>query len=950
MKNWKLISLVLFSLVVGFVAQYFWNTPNLGTFLGSDMDPAGNVYVLGVDEGSDKYKISKISSKGKVISRTNLDKSTDTNELIYRNIEVDSSGNIYVVREKRDLEAVTSSEDLYPILSETVLMYDTNGKFVKEVATIDFSEDANPPKYSYIRKLQMVEKQMTIVGCKDYTYEVIKASPLEDSTPEKTISFTIKPSTEQVDKNVEWVNDIAVLSNDRVVYSTKNGQFFAMDNQGMFLDYTNVISRNAMSLVSFSVDKNDNLYFSDAMSGTFYKVNTKSLTPTIVYNIDSVVNSDKEIKVSDLRNIQVIDDGDYYAPSKSFSNQTYIRFGTNNMIVPKAHGAFFPLGLLILVCVAALISGAGIGIYMLFKKGIKRIPLAVRITGMFLPVYIISMGVLLYVVTGDAVSNYTSVLLNDQDLGAKIVVDHINGDEFQSVDHMSDYLTTSYTKLKNQIKEGYSDLASKVGDKSDYIVTYLVKSGKIYSTVNSKYADTSASYEDLKYTNPDMVFTGCVAVEYLLESDEVSTIYDVWNKLSDESGESIVRANFHDVHGELTASFAPIKNTNGDVVGFVGNFMDERIHQTQVFWEILKHSMAVILVVTFFVILYMGFVIMMSLRPLKKIENGINDINRGKWKTRISVPSKDELADIAQSFNLLSEKMDMYTSNLIRLNKEYIRYVPREIFKLMDKSKITDVNVRDYKTLDMNVLNISFNISYKNTYDFADEKELFEALSDSYEAMFKVVEENNGIIQYFDGISAMILFPNSVEDAFSTSLQFKEIEIHEKIKDNMRMILGFGKVLLGITGDENRRGVMLVSDDIMQIFNIDNHMDTKIKGMKLNHIATKDIIDKLGDYDNSTYRFIGRIGDITGEGYVEIYQVIDSINQYKKDLYIKTKELFEEGVKLYIEGEFEKARKILASVVKINEKDYVALQYLDMCDKYMNEGFKSKKWTGYLFN
>ena len=111
MKNWKIISLVLMSLIMGYIVEFFVYKPNTGTFLSSDMDPLGNVYVLGVDERNDKYKISKISNNGRVVYQKNLDKSTESTGVTYRDLEVDSKGNIYLIKEERDLQEIVGKED-----------------------------------------------------------------------------------------------------------------------------------------------------------------------------------------------------------------------------------------------------------------------------------------------------------------------------------------------------------------------------------------------------------------------------------------------------------------------------------------------------------------------------------------------------------------------------------------------------------------------------------------------------------------------------------------------------------------------------------------------------------------------------------------------------------------------------------------------------------------------
>ena len=248
----------------------------------------------------------------------------------------------------------------------------------------------------------------------------------------------------------------------------------------------------------------------------------------------------------------------------------------------------------------------------------------------------------------------------------------------------------------------------------------------------------------------------------------------------------------------------------------------------------------------------------------------------------------------------------------------------------------------------MNIIYVTFNLSYKGSYDFKDENEIFEALNKTYSEMFKVVENNNGVVQSFDGLDAVILFPDGAKDAFNASIQFKEIDISKSVKEHMNITLGAGDVLIGVSGNEDRRGVVVVSDEIMQMFNI----DTQIGVVGINHAATRAIVESLEKDEPYDYRFIGRVGNITGEGYTEIFEVIDSSNKYRKDLYMSTKELFEKGIEKYLLHEFEQARRMFTDVLRVNENDKVAIHYLMKCEEQMrdqeNDKFLKKGFTGYI--
>ncbi len=938
----KYTIMVLGLLLLAFIIQYFINRPDFGTFLSSDMDPSSNVYILGVDENSGTYKVTKVSRSGATAFQIELEKSNKENEYVYRNLEVDSKGNFYIVKQRKDLNAVVSDKTLYPTLSETVMMYDNNGNYVKQIAAKDFSRDATPPTKPYIRKLQLVDQNMVIIGCEDNHYDIITANPLKEESPRTLKSFDISPSAAVTSQKYEWVSDIAVLSTGRIFYSTLNGELFATNNEGNFENCSNIMSSSPFMIVGMSVDSEDNLYFSDCINGKFLKFNTHSSMLQTLYNLDSLLSDKLSVKMKDVRTIKLLNDGNFYAASKAFDKPYHVRFGAESILVGDLRGALFPWGYLIMVGVILVAIGLYYAIKYLAHTEIKRISLSVKILSLFLPTFIISMGALVCVNTADGVKEYMSLLRNEQQRGAKTAAEIINGNDFAKFDHVSGYMSSEYIKIKNDLQKGYNEVSLKIGDRSDYIITYIENYDKLYTTINTKYDVNSESYNNLKYTNPDMVSKTYSIIDYVLERDETDAIYGAWKQFSDKSNApEYIHLNFRDVYGDISAAFVPLKDTNGRMVGMVGNFLDEGIHSQREFWEILKHASALILIITILIGALICFIIKWSLKPLKKIEKAIDTMSKGQWDTRIRVNSKDELADIAQTFNLMSEKIGRYTSNLVQLNKEYIRYVPTQIFKFIDKEKITQVNLHDHKVVEMNIVYLSFSLSCKEGFDFTNEDEIFEALNKSYEKLFKVVEENNGVVQSFDGLDAVILFPISAMDALNASVQFREIDINPIIKKKMKVTLGSGEVLIGVSGNDDRRGVIVISDEIMQLFNIDSRLNL----LGVSHVATENIVNQINLEAHYTYRYLGRAANPTGKGYANIYQMLDGTSKYKRDLYLSTKKTFEEGIALYIDKQFLEARKCFAEVLRTNENDKVSIKYLMMCEEQINKLEKKPKFS-----
>lgn len=934
-------------LIVSFLLQYFINTPNMGTFLASDMDSLGNVYILGVDEDKDQYKITKIKANGSKEFSIDLEKSKTNTSISYSNLEVDSKGNFYIVKRQKNTNVVVPDKSYYPIKNEIILMYDTNGSYVKQAASFDLSKESNPPTSSYVQKIQLVDTKMTVITKNKNRYDIVKVSPLEDASPQKIDSFEVTPEDGYTSTDDGWVLDSCVLSTGRVFYSTPNGKLWGMDNKGVFVDYSNAVSSKFL-ISGMYVDNMDDIYFTDSVTGGFYKLDTKSIMSKEIYGLESTINESASVKLKDVRKVKLLSQNDFYAPSKDFVNPYYVRFGMENKLVSDIHEKIIPWGLLYTLIISAIILGIIYLIRYFSKLEVTRVSLGVRIGLMFIPVLIIGLGILVGVNTKDSVNEYMSVLRSEQERGAKTIVDAIDGNSFSKINPVTDYMSKDYVALKNSINKGYNDLITKIGDRSDYIVVYTEKYNKLYALVNSKYSGESNSYETLKYTDPDMVSSDCVLVDSVLERDEAESLYNIWEKFSNKSlSVDSQEESFRDVYGDMSGSFVAIKDNSGTVVGFVGNYLDENIHSTREFYEILKHSIAVIFVIAVLLVAYVCFVIKWCLRPLKKIEKGINKISRGEWNTRIKVASRDEFADIASAFNIMSDKIDRYTSNLVRLNKEYIRYVPSEIFRFMNKEKITQVNLFDDNYVNLSMIYITFNLS-KNSDELGSETKIFEYLKNTYTEIFKVIKNNGGVVQSFDSLDCVVLFSNGTQAAMNASVQLREINIPEQIRNLMNISVGWDNALVGVLGTDDRRGAVIVSDEIMKMFNVDSYM--KIIGVS--HVATKEIIDGLEDKSMYDYRYIGKISNTNIGGCTDVYEIIDSSNKYRHDLYISTRRVFEKAVKLYITAEFEEARKMFTNVLRVNENDKVAVHYLTRCDEYINKqkdkGGKALGFSGYL--
>lgn len=916
----KLI-VVIISLISAFFAQSIIYKPRFGTMIDSDMDSLGNLYTLSVDEKSAKYKVTKIATDGKVIYELNLEKPSSGEFITYRNLEVDPKGNFFIVQEIKDTEAIVANSSQYPITKEKLTMYDTNGKELKTVASHDFSAEKLNSTSGYIKKIQIANQKLSIICSNNNSYDIYSVNPYFDESPVKSLSFNVSPPTSD---DYNWVNDISVLSNGNVVYSTKSGDLFLLSKDGSSSNCKSLLPTADNSISSMYVDRLDHIFFVDLRTGNFYSFDTNAMNISLVHGLEDEIKLN-DLKIKDLRKIRPINENDFFASSKTFVNPYYVRFGSTYNLISDIRYKFWPLGLAFTILGAGALVLVIFLIMQIFKIGIKRTYVSVKASVMFLPVFLFVMSSVVALSAKKSLSKYTDVLRQNQSIGAKIVSEKIDGNSLPKMLSSSNYMSNDFASMKISLQNAYNDLKEKVGDNSDYIVVYLSENGKIYSITNNKHSGSSKYYDDLKFADPDMTQEKISLVDTLLERDEIENIYSIWTDIQEKNKTSVISL-FRDIHGDLSACFVPIKNSEGNVIGMIGNFLDERAHVKKEFFSILREMSIFVGATSILILAYLCLVVWFLLRPMRTLNHGINVMINGHWKNRVPIVSKDEFARISVAFNNMSDKLEMYTNNLMDLNSEYLRFVPKRLLKLIGKDKITSTNVGDGLLSTLSIVYITFNIhSIEDSNNV--ENNLFLQLKQTYSDMFDIVSNNKGVVQNFSSLGATLLF-NDPYDALNSSLQIFETKKDNIISKNMRISIGLGPSFVGLIGNDVRRGVTISSLEMQRLIKVDKGIDK----LGVSFIATNSVIEKIKEKTKISFRFIGRFKDILGLKWENLYQVIDNSNTLEKENNIRTKSIFERAVQLYIDGEYGESRKLFVEVLNYNKNDSTALYYINLCD------------------
>ena len=665
----------------------------------------------------------------------------------------------------------------------------------------------------------------------------------------------------------------------------------------------------------------------------------------MIHAIDDKIKIE-DLTIKDFRKIRAINENDFFAASKTFVNPFFARFGNNNKLTSNISYKFFPYGLIFMILVALFILAIIFTLDKVRRIGIKRTHVAVKATLMFLPVFIVLMASVVSYSTFKSMQSYNQILEQNQTIGAKIVSEKINGDYLNYIIYNSNYGSSEFNTVKNAVKSAYIDLKNKVGDNSDYIVIYTLDNNKIYSVMNNKYSGDSKYYNNLKFAEPDMTQEKIALVDSVLEKDEIEEIYSVWSKLKDRQEDNVI-STFRDVHGDLIASFVPIRNSAGSIIGMVGNFLDHKSHVKSVMFDIFNKLSLIIGITAILVFLYLCIIIWILLKPMRILNHGIEVMVNGHWKNRLPITSKDEFASISIAFNNMSDKLEEYTDNLMDLNSEYLRYVPKDLLKnYVGKEKITQTAVGDGKSSKISIVYITFNIGILENSDNINHN-LFSYLQNSYSQIFDIVENNSGLVQNFSSLGATLIFNNS-RLAISSAMQILESNLDIAIKSNMHISVGKGASFIGIIGNNTRRGVSMASKEMLRLIKI----DSGIKKLGIKFATTESVVQEINNEFALSLRFVGKFKDITNLSWVKMYEIIDSSDNEKREMNIRTKSKFERAVQLYIDGNLEESRALFVDVLHTNKNDVTALYYINMCDlrnNINNKNLNLKNLVGEIF-
>ena len=317
--------------------------------------------------------------------------------------------------------------------------------------------------------------------------------------------------------------------------------------------------------------------------------------------------------------------------------------------------------------------------------------------------------------------------------------------------------------------------------------------------------------------------------------------------------------------------------------------------------------------------------------------NNVHDIAQEGWLMTLAVMVGIVVISLALIY-IIIQALRSSIRMLSLTNAAYDRFVPHEFLSYLNKQSIIDVQLNDNVEKQMTIL-FSDIRSFTSLSEGMTPKENFQFINDYLGIMGPIIRHNNGFIDKYIGDAIMALFDHT-DDALNASIQMCEAlnkynqENISNLPHDLKIGIGIhrGKLRLGAIGEDGRMDGTVISDAVNLAARIES--STKVFGSQclISEAALHDINDK----EQLDVRLIGEVKVKGKLKSVTLYEVYNGDPAEINALKTSSREIFEEAVRLFQLGFYDKAQGMFSECVDMEPADAAALHYLNLCHENLN--------------
>lgn len=257
----------------------------------------------------------------------------------------------------------------------------------------------------------------------------------------------------------------------------------------------------------------------------------------------------------------------------------------------------------------------------------------------------------------------------------------------------------------------------------------------------------------------------------------------------------------------------------------------------------------------------------------------------------------------------------------------YKRFLPTELFL---ESAITGLNEYEIKAAVLN-LNIT---DFQNTVRFHSTPDIYALVNELVSLCIPVIYEYGGTVYEFIDAGFGALFIDDPPKALKSVLcVFGELQRKAggfQYWNSISAGFAYGSVMAGIVGHEKRMSPLILS----VYTGLSRHLQEMgtVFGSKI--LVTGTFAEGVPEFNRQyNQRLLGYQFIKNGAFIEKIYDVFDGDLAEVRNRKRKTKLAFEKGVRLFSEGNCERARYYFIEVLKTDWHDKAAKTYVQLCER-----------------
>lgn len=547
--------------------------------------------------------------------------------------------------------------------------------------------------------------------------------------------------------------------------------------------------------------------------------------------------------------------------------------------------------------------GAAVGVIVFMLMSLKRFPVLLKIAVILILCLGIG-GVSLYTLINSIMEKiHLERSLERARISARIIEAEIDLKQFENIDWSAPEKSGYFFALSDLMEfNGESDRIMTVNDGSyitfsdkNYCWIYPVVDGEIRSGICDQ-LPVNLPFENVAEDN--------LISEYKQVAE--GRIDSIACGISDDSLEWVI-------------AVSPMKNSEGKVIALIETGISKLNYMT----SSKQNSSEILQIVVIFEVITGALILAaagITLMPLKRLHKAVEQTGNGDYGAKVKVKGRDEIAGIAEAFNVMSMQIYDHTQNLGKLNEAYLRFLPSGIISTIGKASVLSVSRGDYSSISSYILHISLiNFSEQNA-DMPND-DVFELINNISREIMENIIGKNGVIESYNQEEYICIF-GEADFAYNAAIELiQQLRLHYP-RLRTSFVIVKDSVLLGIVGHEKRLGTIMLSHGIR----LSKKLGQIASSCGANLIVTSDISFSVP----CPQRFLGKI-DFNGNEYT----FFDCFGGDEITMYLSKLDgcaQFEDMVAQFCEGQWSKCRHSALSYLEKHKNDSAAIRYLFLCE------------------